>query len=462
MRTSSVVVPIEAPSTQPPLPSLDQASPVRIGGLGSLDSLVLSGPGADDGTESLAGHADRWGPLPGGDGPAVRALLRDGRLDGRGGGGFPLSRKVEMALLASGSPVLVVNASESEPASRKDRTLCRHRPHLVLDGAALLARALGVEEVVLHAHRSAESSAGPLSLAIIDRVRAGLEDPLWRLAEGPDRYVAGESSAVASFIDGGEARPHFTSVPLASAGPSGRPTVVANVETVTQLAVAARIGAHRWNSLGAPSSPGPRLVTLSGAVPHPGQVLELIGPGTIGDLLAAGGIGEPPVAVLVGGFAGTWVRGAEAWQTPFNRQSLACIGAAPGCGLLGVLPHGACGLRETARIVRYLAGESAGQCGSCVSGLPLLADAMDSLAEGAGRRRTLRRMSILADDVFGSGACAHPDGVVLLVRSTLEVFGDDMVRHLAGGPCRGADHPPVLPVPATRSPSAEDGGDPWR
>ena len=435
--------------------------PVRIGWLGGADALVLSGPPATDGAEGLPGHRARWGALPAHDGAAVRALLRDSRLDGRGGAGFPLARKVETALVAPGRPVLVVNASESEPESRKDRTLCRHRPHLVLDGAALLARSLGVDEVVLHAHRGTGSPSGPLSLAVVERVRAGESDPGWHLSEGPDRYVAGESSAVASFVDGGEARPRFSTVPVAVVGPSGRPTVVANAETVVQLAVAARIGAVAWNGLGAPSSPGPRLVTLAGAVPHPGLVLELTGPGTIGDLLVAGGLTAVPAAVLVGGFAGTWVRGDEAWQTPFARESLDCVGASPGCGLLGVLPHDACPLCETARIVRYLAGEAAGQCGSCVAGLPRLADGLEALAAGAAPRRSVRKLSALADAVLGSGACAHPDGVVRLVHSTLEVFDDDVVRHLGGGPCHGSDHPPVLAVPYARTAPTTDGAA-WR
>ena len=435
--------------------------PVRIGGLGDVDALVLSGPPAAAGAEPLAAHLARWGATPDHDGAAVRALLRDSRLEGRGGAGFPLARKVETARLSPGRPVLVVNASESEPASRKDRTLCRHRPHLVLDGATLLARALGADEVVVHCHRGRSSSAGPLATAVVARTRAGHQGPPWRVSEGPDRYVAGESSAVASFVDGGEARPRFTTRPLAEVGPSGRPTVVVNAETVTQLAVAARIGAVAWNALGAPSSPGPRLVTVAGAVPRPGVVLELTGPGTIGDLLSAAGLDSPPAAVLVGGFAGTWVRGDEAWQTPFTREALQLVGAAPGCGLLGVLPHGACPLVETARLVRYLAGESAGQCGTCVAGLPRLADAVEGLAVGTARRRHVARTTRLADAVLGSGACAHPDGVTRLVQSMLEVFGDDVVRHRAGGPCRGADHPAVLPVPDGRT-GRSGGDDPWR
>jgi len=418
-----------------------------VTGIGDPGSLLFAGPPAGAGGGGLDGHLGRWGALPGVDGAGVRALLRASALDGRGGGGFPLARKVETARLAAGRPVVIVNASESEPASRKDRSLCAERPHLVLDGAALVALAIGVDEVVVHLHRSPGSAAPALEAAIVERRRRGLPDPRWRLSAGPDRYVSGESSAVASFVDGGDARPRFTTQPLAVRGPSGGPTVVSNAETVAHLAVLTRIGPDAWGAHGVPSSPGTRLVTVTGAVPHPGRVLELTGPSTIGDALVADGLVTPPAAVLVGGFAGAWVLGDEAWQTPFSRDALRCVGAEPGCGLLGVLPHGACPLVETARIVRYLAGESAGQCGTCVAGLPRLAGACETLASGTLRRRGVRRMSTLGDTVLGSGACGHPDAVVRLVRSMLSVFDDDVARHLAGRPCRGADHPPVFAVP---------------
>jgi len=450
---------VPALSVEPAATDARPSAPLTIGGFGDPGTLLLSGPTATPEGEDLAGHSQRWGLLPDLDGAGVRALLRDSRLDGRGGGGFPVSRKVETARMSPGHAVVIVNASESEPISRKDRALCTQRPHLVLDGAALLARALDVDEVVVHVHRGPASASGALSLAMAIRRAARLPDPGWRLSEGPDRYVSGESSAVAGYVDGGEARPRFTDRPLAVAGPSGRPTVVSNAETVAQLAVLARLGPVAWNALGAPSSPGPRLVTLAGAVTRPGRVLELTGPGTIGDLLAADGVPGPPAAVLVGGFAGTWIRGDEAWQTPFSRESLDCLGASPGCGLLAVLPHGGCGLLETARIVRYLAGESAGQCGTCVAGLPRLAEDMEALAGGALRRRGLRKMSALADTVLGSGACGHPDGVVRLIRSTLDVFADDVVRHLAGSPCRGGADPPILLVPdPAPGPRTDPGG----
>jgi len=420
---------------------------VRIGGLGEPGTVLLSGPLPSAGPEPLDDHLGRWGSLPGRDGDGVLALARASRLDGRGGGGFPLARKLATARESGGEPVLVVNASESEPASAKDAALGAHRPHLVLDGAALAAEALGVSSVTVHLHRRAAAPLDGLTRAVAERRRSGHDGVTWRVSLGPDRYVAGEASAVAGFLHDGDARPRFGAAPLAVVGPSGRPTVVANAETLAHLGVIARLGAGPWADLGWGASPGPRLLTVTGSVGRPGHVLELTGPGTLGDVLVAGGLSAPPGAVLVGGFAGTWVDGDEAWQVPWERSALSCLGAVPGCGLVGVLPHGACGLVESARLVRYLAGESAGQCGTCAVGLPRLAAAMEALAAGTFRRRALRRAEALAGELLGSGACGHPDGVVRLVRSTLSVFADDVVRHLAGEPCRHADHPPVFAVP---------------
>lgn len=453
-------------STTVGLPGLDGFADgprpgTRIGGVGDPGTLLLAGPLPGRGAD-LDVHLATWGPRPEIDGPGVRALLRSSGLDGRGGGGFPLGRKVETARFAGGVPLLVVNASESEPASAKDRTVCAERPHLVLDGAALAATALGVDSVVIHCHRSAGAARRALEIAVDERRARGLADPAVLLSVGPDRYVSGEASAVASFVAGGEARPRFATAPLAVVGPSGRPTVVTNAETVAHLAVLARTGPAGWAAHGDRTSPGPRLVTLAGAVGRPGRVLEVSGSPTVGDILGADGVVAPPAAVLVGGYAGTWVDGPAAWRTPWTRAGLAEVGTGPGCGLLGVLPHGTCGLAETARLVRYLAGESAGQCGTCAAGLPRLADACASLAAGRLRRRGVRHLVALGEVVHGSGACGHPDAVVRLVRSMLDVFAPDVVRHMTGRACGTSAASAVFAVPAAPAgPGAPDHGA-WR
>lgn len=419
--------------------------------VGDAHAQLLAGPVPGDGAETLACHHERLGALPR---PPTEALLTEIAtcgLVGRGGGGFPLARKVEAVAAAvsrgGAAPVVVVNASESEPASRKDETLLALRPHLVLDGAAVAAQAVGATDVIVHVHRGSGALAA-LQGALAERHSAGLADPTWRVTHGPRRYVSGESSAVVSFVEGGLAKPRFATTPLAVAGLSGRPTLLNNAETIAHLALIARHGADRWRSSGASRWSGPTLVTLHGAVAEPGLVVEVTGELTIGALLAsAGGWTSPPAAVLIGGYAGTWLAGDRAWRLRLERAAMCAAGASPGCGLIAVLPPGACGVRETARIVSWLAGEGAGQCGPCMFGLPAIAELFADLAAGHRSRRTRTRFARLADRVEGRGACRHPDGLVQVARSALDVFAADVQRHVKGRRCGGESNAGVLPMP---------------
>ncbi len=414
--------------------------------VGGTTARLLAGPPGQSGAESLESHLGRLGHLQL-DGGIISAAIRDSGLTGRGGGSFPAARKLHTAATTGGRALIVVNASESEPASRKDGTLCRLRPHLVLDGAAAAAAAAGADQAVVHLHRGAKAARQALERALAERVNASLPDPTWYLSEGPNRYVAGEASAVVSFLEGGDAKPRFNRQPAARLGVHGRPTAVNNAETVAHLALLARFGARWWRGAGTEDSPGSRLVTVTDGVSE--VVLEVVGPATIGVILGAAGVGAPPAAVLIGGYAGTWVDGDLSWTTRFDQEALRATGASIGCGLLGVLPHGRCGLQESARLVRYLAQESAGQCGPCVLGLAELAQTMTDLARGHARRSDLRTMRRRAAAIVGRGACRHPDGVVALGLSALDAFDDDVARHLAGRPCRGVGDQPLFPLPLT-------------
>ena len=418
--------------------------------VGDTHALLLAGPRAAEGPEPLAQHLVRLGPVPPMSAAQIVLAVEESGIEGRGGGGFPLWRKLSAARDAGGDPFLVVNCSESEPASRKDHVLCTLRPHLVLDGAAAMARSIGALEVTVHLHASSRDAVAAMRAAV--RQREGLRgDPVWGLSLGPGGYVSGEASAVARFLHEGVALPQFSPIPLAQRGPSGRPTVVSNAETAGHVGLLLRLGAPAWRAAGPGESPGPHLVTLAGAVARPGRVLEVIGRATIGDILYAQGVLAPPLGVLVGGYAGTWVPGHVAWDTAWEPAALAAVGATRGCGLIGVLPEGSCGLAETASLVRYLAGQSAGQCGPCVHGLPALADDVSALAAGRrGRHRAIGRLRTTLAALPGSGACRHPDGTVRLVQSALEAFDDDVRRHRSGKPCRGSKRPPVFPVPAGR------------
>ncbi len=427
------------------------AQPFRVGEPGAR---LLAGPPAPAGAEPLADHLARLGALPAvGAGPLLDEVAASG-LAGRGGGGFPVARKLATARAAAagGAPVLVVNASESEPASVKDRTLCTLRPHLVLDGAAVAAALVGASSVVVYAHRGADAVAGAFRRAGAERREARLPDPDLHLGMGPARYVAGEASAAASWLEGGEAKPRALGAPLAAAGVSGRPTVVHNAETLAHLALLARFGGSWWAEAGTPASPGSRLVTV-----HAGElgatVLEVVEPTTIGTLLEHGPAvvsadGPSPVrAVLVGGYAGRFVDGAAAAALPFTPEDLALVGAAPGCGLLAPLAEAFCGVAAAARLARWLAGESAGQCGPCLYGLADVAEALEALVEATSSRREVRRLGRLLGEVRGKGACHHPDGAVAMVTSALEVFAAEVDAHARRRRCPAGCAVPGWPLP---------------
>ena len=192
------------------------------------------------------------------------------------------------------------------------------------------------------------------------------------------------------------------------------------------------------------------LVTILGAVREP-CVREIATalPDRLQVLSLAGGPSAPVQALLLGGYFGTWVSAAMAASLPFSSEGLAVLGAGPGAGLIAALPQDACGLAETARVARYLADESARQCGPCLFGLDAIAGELQRLAEGRTSDPSLLRRWL--GQVDGRGACSHPDGAAGLVRSALDVFKPELGQH-ARGWCRATRTATVLPVPPRRQP----------
>src|SRR5205807_6526864 len=131
----------------------------------------------------------------------------------------------------------------------------------------------------------------------------------------------------------------------------------------------------------------------------------------------AGGISGGARAVLLGGYFGCWIDASQAWGLPLDAAWLRSRRWSLGCGVLSILGQRGCGVCETARILRYLAAESAAQCGPCFFGLRSLADACTRLAQGEGRPDDLERLQRWSSEVRGRGACRHPDGAVALLQS---------------------------------------------
>jgi NADH:ubiquinone oxidoreductase subunit F (NADH-binding) len=275
----------------------------------------------------------------------------------------------------------------------------------------------------------------------------------------PARFLAGEESALANRVSGGAAVPRFTPPRVFERGVDGRPTLVQNVETLAHLALIARYGPGWFRGLGTPDEPGTMLCTLrrsDGSV----NVAEAIIGTPLAGLLDSPGAG----AVLVGGYHGAWVPADQVPRLTLSNASLRPIGAFTGAGVLAALPADLCGLIESARVARYLALESAGQCGPCLNGLPSIAAAMGELAgltnEGgwgggwAPDPRALENLRRWAGLVEGRGACHHPDGTVRFLRSALQVFAAEARLHLQGH-CSAPSARPFLPIPAGPSTDAD-------
>lgn len=379
--------------------------------------------------DSYAEHLHRLGPLPASKPAELIRTIVDSGLGGRGGAAFPTGRKlVTVAGNARGlRSVVVANGAEGEPASDKDRLLLTHAPHLVLDGLALAVRAVGAADAYLYAPEYLLH--GPIRRALAqrsDRVSV-------RAVAAPDSFIAGQESAAVSVINGGRAVPTITPPAVFERGVGGRPTLVQNVESLAQIALIARRGAHWFREAGTGDEPGTRLATISGAVAQPG-VYEVDGGAALVDLIEdAGGLTEPVHALLVGGYHGGWVPWTErSARTSWTRSGLARYDAAPGAGVVIALPARRCGLQAAADITAYLAGQSAAQCGPCRNGLPTLADLLAQLAGGKAPAKTVSEIHRIVGLVAGRGACQHPGGTARLVRSTLRTFAPEVDHHLSG------------------------------
>jgi len=392
---------------------------------------------------SLRDHDAHFGAVRVPAGALITEVERSG-LRGRGGAGFPTATK--LAAVARGRrAVVVVNATEGEPASKKDKVLLSLAPHLVLDGAVLAARAVGANEIRVCLDRAYPSHI--VSRVIEERVEARRDRVQIRMELAPDRYVSGEETALVNWLNGGEAKPTYVPPRPFERGLRGRPTLVQNAETLAHVALVARHGAAWFRSLGTNLDPGTALVTVTGAVTKPG-VYEVPLGYSLPSLLTTAGIERNDVGgVLVGGYFGAWLTPSTVAHTMFDSRSLQASGASIGCGLIAVIPSTGCGLLELARVARWLANENAGQCGPCVNGLPAIADAVTALYYGDRTGVAAKRLGRWLEMVNGRGACKHPDGVVRFVRSGLRAFAGDIDRHHCHGPCPSPA--PILPVPTT-------------
>jgi len=360
-------------------------------------------------------------------------------LTGRGGGHFPVAAKWRSVLAAGPGGVVVANAAEGEPGCAKDAVLLQTRPHLVLDGLVTAVETIGATEGIVWIHAGADATARSVAKALAERRDAGLDDPPIRVVLAPDRYLSGEATGIIRTLEGGPTLPRYVDNPAQPWSTGHRPVLVQNAESLARVGVLVLRGATAYPSTSL-------LTVISGT--H--RVVVEAGPeSTFGDVVAEAWVspdGRGPQAVLLGGYGGSWVAWERLLALPVDQAALRPFGLSLGAGLIGPLPTGACGLEETARLVRYLAGQSARQCGPCVFGLAAVADLTEALSGGRLTGSGRRRLDRFTAEISGRGACRHPDGAIRMLASALDVFDADVHRHRRGRTCDARLYD-VMPMP---------------
>ena len=233
-------------------------------------------------------------------------------------------------------------------------------------------------------------------------------------------------------------------------GIDGRPTLVANVETLAHVALIARHGGDWFQRLGTAEDPEALWSRLSG-VRQPG-VYEIALGSSLGSLLASAGAWPSPPGRSW--WAATPAPGSTPPRWPgrgWRAGSSASWERAWEPGIVVALPQSACPVAETTRVAGWLADQSAGQCGPCVNGLAAIADELAGVRAGSAGTDALVKLQRWGELVRGRGACAHPDGAAAFVSSALRVFAVEFLDHMRNGPCDACGRPPVLTVPGPLS-----------
>lgn len=348
---------------------------------------------------------------------ALIDLLDASGLTGRGGAAFSTVTKLRAAQQHGAD--LIVNACDGELGATKDAWVVSHHLAEVVEGAGLVTAERG--RIRYAAHRGSATAA---------TLRAAGLDVL----EAPARYVSSEESALISLAQGGLARPMTKRAPFVTGGrdASGRairPTLVLNAETVWRVAQIVTHGPEWFRSVGTAAEPGPRLLSVGGAVRSPTLVDTAAGV-SFHDLFAAAGGLEPGIsAILVGGLGGAFLHAGEAASRRWSAADLDPLGAPLGPGVVTAIDPTVPLVEHVKRQLNWAAGESAGQCGPCMFGLPALAEAWTRFAGGDGGARAAieDRIGLLPD----RGACRFPDGIARYAASALRVLDvtDTAPRH---------------------------------
>jgi NADH-quinone oxidoreductase subunit F len=320
---------------------------------------------------------------------AVIAEVTASRLMGRGGAAFPTGRKWEAVRTQSATPhYLICNADESEPGTFKDRVLMEEDPFAIVEAMAIAAFATRCERAYVYIRGEYPLAASRLRHAIERSRDAGLLPGLQiEIRRGGGAYICGEETAIFNSIEGLRGEPRNKPPFPVQAGLFGKPTLVNNVETLANIPRIVLEGGAAFATIGSAQSTGTRLFCLSGTVRYPGVYEAPYGIPLRSLIDMAGGVepGRRVRAVLLGGAAGTFVRGEEL-DLRLTHEDTRAAGTTLGSGVVMVVDEtiDLRGLVE--RIASFFRDESCGQCVPCRVGTIRQEEALHRIAKGTRDR----------------------------------------------------------------------------
>jgi NADH-quinone oxidoreductase subunit F len=422
------------------------------GGYTALRKILgTSGPQASPPPEG----ADRpgSGPSPVGMTPdQVIAEVKASALRGRGGAGFPTGLKWSfMPRQFPGAKYLVCNSDEGEPGTCKDRDILAYNPHIVIEGMAIAAFAMGIKVGYNYIHGEIFEIYDRFEEALDEARAAGyLGDNILGSSfsfqlhafHGFGAYICGEETALLESLEGKKGQPRFKPPFPASFGLYGRPTTINNTETFAAVPWIINNGAQAYLDIGKPNNGGTKIFSVVGDVELPGNFEVPLGTPFPKLLELAGGVrkGRKLKAVIPGGSSAPVLPAGLMNDCTMDYDSIAKAGSMLGSGAVIVMDDSRCMVKSLLRLSYFYQHESCGQCTPCREGTGWLWRMVDRIEHGHGRIEDLDLLNSVADNIQGRTICALGDAAAMPVRAMLKHFREEFAYHVENKTCLVSQH----------------------
>jgi NADH-quinone oxidoreductase subunit F len=398
--------------------------------------------------------------LDGGEGltpDQVIAEVKASGLRGRGGAGFPTGLKWSfMPKNYAGPKYLVCNSDEGEPGTCKDRDILAYNPHIVIEGMAIAAYAMGVATAYNYIHGEIFEIYERFEQALDEARAAGLlgdrilgSNFSFQLHafHGFGAYICGEETALLESLEGKKGQPRFKPPFPASYGVFGKPTTINNTETFAAVPWIIRHGAAPYLAIGRPNNGGTKIFSVVGDVQWPGNYEVPLCTPFPKLLELAGGMrpGRKLKAVIPGGSSAPVLPASIMLDCTMDYDAIAKAGSMLGSGAVIVMDDTRCMVKSLLRLSYFYQHESCGQCTPCREGTGWLWRMVDRIEHGKGRMQDIDLLNSVADNIMGRTICALGDAAALPVRGMIKHFRDEFVHHVEHKRCVvGTLHTPAL------------------